>query len=394
MKPVPPDIVVRVLAPKRRGRFVYRWIDRDGQPRQHQSELAIKPANRREAEREAAALEEKLNLELAEELDLLWSTFERRYMADHLSGLAKNSADAWRTAANHLRNIVSPLTVSDVDAAALAKLAATLRRRELAESSIATYLRTIEAALGWAVDMGYLGRKPKVRKPKRAKGQSEKMRGRPLATEEFERMLVAAKTVRPDDSGDWQHILRGLWLSGLRIGEAFILSWDFTADFAVDLAGPSPIFRITAAGQKRAVNELLPMAPDFADWLEQVPPRQRRGRVFRFPVRLDTACKVISKIGNKAGIVVTPQGGTATAHDLRRSFGNRWASKVPAATLQRLMRHEDIKTTMSYYVALQADDIGAELRRIQKSGASGGASPALEKGEPIHYDATSSGQVT
>jgi len=51
----------------------------------------------------------------------------------------------------------------------------------------------------------------------------------------------------------------------------------------------------------------------------------------------------------------------ASAHDLRRSFGTRWASRVKPATLQLLMRHASIETTLKYYVAQDADDIAVEL---------------------------------
>lgn len=37
------------------------------------------------------------------------------------------------------------------------------------------------------------------------------------------------------------------------------------------------------------------------------------------------------------------------SHDMRRSFGSRYAAVVPAPVLQRLMRHSDIKTTLTYY---------------------------------------------
>jgi integrase len=40
----------------------------------------------------------------------------------------------------------------------------------------------------------------------------------------------------------------------------------------------------------------------------------------------------------------------ASAHDLRRSFGFRWAKRVMPAILQRMMRHSDIQTTMEYYI--------------------------------------------
>jgi integrase len=72
----------------------------------------------------------------------------------------------------------------------------------------------------------------------------------------------------------------------------------------------------------------------------------------------------VSAIGEKAGVVVNkPDGKFASAHDLRRAFGTRWASRVKPATLQLLMRHESIETTLKYYVAQNADDIATELWR-------------------------------
>jgi len=37
-------------------------------------------------------------------------------------------------------------------------------------------------------------------------------------------------------------------------------------------------------------------------------------------------------------------------HDLRRSFGTNLAKHVEAAVLQRLMRHRNIATTLTFYV--------------------------------------------
>jgi hypothetical protein len=85
---------------------------------------------------------------------------------------------------------------------------------------------------------------------------------------------------------------------------------------------------------------------------------------------------VVSAIGKKAGVVVgqtekpTVEDGKrawrpvkmfAGAHDLRRAFCSRWARKIMPAVLQRLARHGHISTTMSYYVVLNADEIGADL---------------------------------
>jgi len=76
----------------------------------------------------------------------------------------------------------------------------------------------------------------------------------------------------------------------------------------------------------------------------------------------DDRRKVVSAIGERAGIVGTAgKEKYASAHDLRRSFGTRWAARVKPATLQLLMRHESVETTMKHYVDQDADDITGVL---------------------------------
>jgi integrase len=60
-------------------------------------------------------------------------------------------------------------------------------------------------------------------------------------------------------------------------------------------------------------------------------------------------------------LVNKAEGKYASAQDLRRSFGTRWASRVKPATLQLLMQHKSIETTMKYYVCQDSDDVADEL---------------------------------
>ena len=77
---------------------------------------------------------------------------------------------------------------------------------------------------------------------------------------------------------------------------------------------------------------------------------------------LKRVSRVVSAIGKRAKIIVNKADEKyASSHDLRRSFGTRWARLVKPATLQLLMRHRSIETTMKYYVDLDADDIADEL---------------------------------
>lgn len=148
----------------------------------------------------------------------------------------------------------------------------------------------------------------------------------------------------------------GLWLSGLRLGEALRLSWD-SGVVQLELAVEFPSIRWGEGGQKNQQQGRTVIAPDFARWLARVPAARRHGPVFPFGSRrqpaLHRASRTISAIGEASGII-HPGGKTPTAHDLRRSFGTRWAIRLPPAALCALMRHAHITTTMAYYVDLES----------------------------------------
>jgi integrase len=72
--------------------------------------------------------------------------------------------------------------------------------------------------------------------------------------------------------------------------------------------------------------------------------------------------KIIAAIGRKSGVITNAvDRKNPTAHDLRRSFGTRWAKRVMPAVLQKLMRHASIQTTMTYYVDLDVDEMADDL---------------------------------
>jgi len=67
--------------------------------------------------------------------------------------------------------------------------------------------------------------------------------------------------------------------------------------------------------------------------------------------------------------VIVDTNKTASAHDLRRSFGERWASRMMPADLMAVMRHESIETTMQYYVGKNAERTAAMMDTIDKEAA-------------------------
>lgn len=211
---------------------------------------------------------------------------------------------------------------------------------------------------------------PKVHRKKKSTGTTP-MKGRPVTGEEFERMLAVVPAVVGDVSAAaWRFYLHGLWTSGLRLKESLDLWWDQDGRLLpVFPKRGRPMLRIPAELEKGHADRLLPMAPEFAAVLLQTTEAERTGPVFKLPgirggtseVRSTWVGRVVSMIGRRAGVRVSSDPRDpekvkyASAHDLRRAFGERWASRVMPAVLKELMRHESIETTLRYYVGTNAE---------------------------------------
>lgn len=298
-----------------------------------------------------------------------WDDFRDRYETEVLPSLADETGRVVYTVFNTVEKILAPAKLAELTADRLSHFQAELRAGKRSEATIRTYLAHLKSSLRWGVDMGLLRAVPKIQKPQRAKG-SKVMKGRPITTEEFERMLAkVTEVVGEPATAAWKFYLRGLWLSGLRLAESLELYWDRQDKLCIDTSGKRPMMRIPAALEKGNQDRLLPLSPEFAELLLATMESERRGRVFKLVSREgkprefqgDWVGRIVSAIGEAAGVKVnTTNKGTetvvkyASAHDLRRSFGERWAPRVMPHVLKELMRHESIETTLKYYVGRNA----------------------------------------
>jgi integrase len=298
---------------------------------------------------------------------ITWQEFRSRYTEEALCFLAESTQFKVAGILDSIERIISPNKLRDLTAAAISRWAAQ-RRSEVADSTIRGNLAYIKAALKWAHSQGFLKVVPEIRLPKRAKGQKV-MKGRPITGEEFERMLDAAggEGVRETEAAGvpLRFFITGLWHSGLRLQEAMGLSWDSDSPdcISLDFSQDFPMFMIPANSEKAHQDRLLPMAPEFARMLQSVPESDRTGKVFKgIPESSEAVSKAITAIGKDANVVVNKKPlKYASAHDLRRSFGERWASRVTSAVLMQMMRHESIHTTMRYYVGRNAQAVAREI---------------------------------
>jgi integrase len=330
--------------------------------------------NRREAERLAGELTAQLLTgDPGTPSRLGWADFRERYEREVVPGLAPRTAEKISGVLDRLEEEVKPSRLWDVDEMRLSAFVTKLRAgdRKLAESTIRGHLAHIKSALGWAKRMKLIPQLPafpQIRRARVSRG-AKVMRGRPITAEEFERMLAETRKVVGDaEAGRWEFYLQGLWTSGLRLAESLELYWDRGEKLHPVFEGRYPMLRIPAALEKGHKDRLLPMAPEFAKLLANVPEIDRTGPVFKLaridgkPGRpsSDAVSKAVSKIGAKANVRVG-ETKTASAHDLRRAFGERWSAKLMPAQLMELMRHESIETTLTYYVGRNAERTAAAL---------------------------------
>ena len=289
-----------------------------------------------------------------------WDEFRIGHELEAVGGLAKATQDKYFTTLQLFETFARPTTLRGITTNIISRFLTHLRSQGASESTIGSHLAHLKAAIRWGVDNGFAPTAPKFPKVQRAERTAgTPMKGRPLTDLECEVMRFMAL----DD--EWRFYLRGLWLSGLRLQESLDFWWDNPARLCVHL-GECPMISIPSGLEKGRRTRLLPMTPDFAQFLLSVPEDQRTGRVFLRNFKKKPhhhyISHTISELGKQAGIIVSPEPlKYASAHDFRRSFGTRWASRVMPAVLQQLMRHQSITTTLRYYVGLDAAKIYSDL---------------------------------
>lgn len=353
------EISVIVFKPKGREFYQAQWSDPTTGLKKTRS---TKKKIRRDAERVAAVLQKELNEgKYKHPSKVTWEEFRDRYEAEVLPGLAVKTRGKVDSVFNSIETHINPKHLASIDAEQISKYQTALRNTNRSENTIKSHLSHIKAALRWAKDQRMLVEVPAFKMPSR----TNTARRRAVTGEEFERIIEAVpKIVGEEQSENWRYFIRGLWWSGLRLGEALALTWDDPSTLCLILDGRRPLLSIPPDKQKNHETTLLPIAPEFFDHLQTIPKSKRTGKVFylwstRYKVHRPTTYYTVGKIVGeicKTAKVKTSDKEYASAHDFRRSFGVRWSKRVMPPVLQKLMRHASIQTTMKFYAVEEASE--------------------------------------
>lgn len=317
-----------------------------------------------------------------------WEQFREDFRNNYLAHYSESYAVNFEGSLNVIEELMKPDTITRIGEKWLTRLLSLAKARKVSAATVRKYFQHLQTALKWAVSQGMLRAVPNFPKQTRQTQRGGKlMKGRPITTEEFERMLAAVEKSMPEHptkpsaaditaaANSMRHLLNGLWLSGLRLGEALALTWDQWSDgirIRIDDDGDVCLM-IDGENQKNRKSQVYPVVDDFAEFLLSTPEEERKGFVFNVfrlngtvSRRVDTVSDWIVAVGKAAKVKVDERQGAekfASAHDIRRAFGTRWAKVIPAGILQQLMRHANIETTMGFYVNITAKDTMEEIRR-------------------------------
>jgi integrase len=338
-------ITVWVQRFKDRPTLMLQWLDPDTGKRKSKS---AETADEEKAETARADLEYELNNGLHKEAARMsWEKFRELFEAEYVAGLRLDTRRNYAATLDLFERLCCPRSLRGVSERTISAFAAGMRklpgRRKGAESmapgTIKVRLQFLHTALSWAVEQKMfpaVPRFPAIKVPKKDP--------QPVPLESFERLLAKAE-------GDPQmqaYLLCG-WLAGLRLSEALALEWEASEKAPyLDLARDRIV--LPAEFAKAVKDQWVPLDPELRRVLEALPRHGRR--VFRFPgergeLGAGGVSQRVADLARKAGVKLTMKA-------LRRGFGCRYAGKVSAHVLQRLMRHANIKTTLDYYANIDA----------------------------------------
>jgi integrase len=291
-----------------------------------------------------------------------WARFRELFEAEYVGPLRPNTRLNFAKVLDLFEKLAGPrnlggITVRTISAFAAAMRTASVRggRRGYAPGTVKVYLQFLHTALSWAAGQELLAKVPEF-----PRAEVLEKTPQPVPAEPVEKLLA-----KVPDQPSRVFLLCG-WLAGLRLAEAYTLEWEPTDKAPyLDLGRDRIVFPAEFVKGKR--DQWVPLDPQLRAALEALPrtgPRVFRLRGKKGPVTLAGMSQRIRWFAQRAGVRITMK-------TLRRGFGCRYAGRVPAQVLQKLMRHTNIKITMTYYAnvddAVEEAVLGPRRNRIRNS---------------------------
>ena len=288
----------------------------------------------------------------------LRTEFVEQFERDVLPGLEPTSRRAYLEALKTFARHTDVTRIESIDTRMIDAFVA--RRRNdpgkkagaaVSPATVAKDLRLIKAALGRAVDWGYLATLPKFRSVR----QPEKI-PRYVTVDDFATLYTRACPLarHPHEPGQafsaedwWKALIVTAFMTGLRVKELIAMRWE-----DIDLERGTVITR--ARDNKGKRDALLPLHPVVVEHLRRLGTTGERP--LAWPHHERTLWAEWGRNQKAAGIHLPCQGDHEHTdachvygfHDFRRAFATHNAPNLTPEALQKLMQHRSFKTTVGY----------------------------------------------
>jgi integrase len=333
------------------------WYDHQG--KRHAESCGKGSAGRNRAEKRQRRLQAELDIGVHRApTKTLWSEFREQFERDVLPGLEPTTRRAYLESLKKFEEHTGVTRIEAIDTRMIDSFIA--RRRNdpgkkagstVSAATVAKDLRLIKAALGRAVDWGYLATLPKFR-PVR---QAEKI-PRYVTVEDFGILYTKACPLarHPNLPGQgykaedwWKALFVAAFMTGLRIRELMAMRLE-----DIDLERGMVLTR--AGDNKGKRDALLPLHPVVVDHLRRLGSTSKCP--LAWPLHQRTLWAELGRIQKAAGIHLlcanrhqhTDACHVYGFHDFRRAFATHNAPNLTPEALQKLMQHRSFKTTLGY----------------------------------------------
>ena len=250
------------------------------------------------------------------------SEFRKIYIEEARAGMALKTVRQDRLSLRLLEEVIGGST--QLRMIAIAKLddfKRTCLARKVKPRSVNSYLRHIKAALSYALEVGYIDKKPKVKMCPVGDSLPHV-----LSPEQIQALLSKAKEV---DVGIWRYFMFCLW-TGARRKEVLELSWQ-------EISIQNRQCQVTGKGNRERI---VPLMPALIEILE--PLKKDVGPVFP-QEHADTYTHKFKKIALSCGI------STHHLHDLRHTAATFMLKNgIPLTVVQQILGHSQLSTTQIY----------------------------------------------
>lgn len=291
-------------------------------------------------------------------------TYEQ-FVTEHLgqleSQLSKGSYDIHERTLKQFRDVCKPKDLTVIDFQMLEKFRTSRVKDKVSPATVNKYLRTLQSILERAVKRNYIAINPFKGNRKALWVPEPEPTPRILEREDFTALFEACR----DDT--WRAVCVMGYYTGLRCGEMVALEWD-DIDFE---AAEIQIRNKADHATKSRRNRTVPMSSHVMKALGAL----KAGKLPRGPVlRNEIGGRVLNNFqrsfGNlvkRAGLVDENSDPLFTAHDLRRSCATEMLRRgVSPKTVQEILGHADLATTMKYYIAVTNKDKHDAIARLER----------------------------